>query len=198
MVGEAAARDLANEILIAREPAHEARRRTAEDAGRVAIVPDRGAEDGATFIYRLDREKRRAARRREGRYLLRTNLTARDPARLGKLYVQRSEVEAAFKNLKDDLVWRPIYHPLEPRIEAHIFIACMRCCQHVARRAKLKRCAPGLTARACSIRSPPLPTADSRTRIVTRDTEPSWTDLEERHGGWACRRHWRRTRQQRR
>ena len=37
------------------------------------------AKDSATFSYRLDREKLRRARRREGRYLLRTNLTEDDP-----------------------------------------------------------------------------------------------------------------------
>jgi hypothetical protein len=37
--------------------------------------------------------------------------------------LQRTEVEAAFKSLKDDLSLRPIYHQLEHRIEAHIFIA---------------------------------------------------------------------------
>ncbi len=40
------------------------------------------AADGAAFSYRLDREKLRRARRREGRYLLRTNLTDDGPARL--------------------------------------------------------------------------------------------------------------------
>lgn len=32
-------------------------------------------------------------------------------------------VEEAFKNLKNNLALRPIYHQLDPRIEAHIFIA---------------------------------------------------------------------------
>jgi transposase len=61
-------------------------------------------------------------RRREGRYLLRTNLCGRDPEDLWQFYIQLTEVEAAFKNLKDDLQLRPIYHQLERRIEAHIFI----------------------------------------------------------------------------
>jgi hypothetical protein len=38
--------------------------------------------NSATFSYRLDRNKLRVARRREGRYLLRTNLTEHDPAKL--------------------------------------------------------------------------------------------------------------------
>jgi hypothetical protein len=38
--------------------------------------------------------------RREGRHLLRTNLSGHDPAELWQFYVQLVEVEAAFKNLK--------------------------------------------------------------------------------------------------
>ncbi len=37
------------------------------------------------FTYRLRKEKLRQARRREGRYLLRTNLSDDDPARLWRL-----------------------------------------------------------------------------------------------------------------
>ncbi len=39
------------------------------------------AARGANFTYRLDRNKLRQVRRREGRYLLRTNLTESDPAK---------------------------------------------------------------------------------------------------------------------
>jgi hypothetical protein len=52
----------------------------------------------------------RQTRRREGRYLLRTNLCAEEPAKLWKFYLQLVEVEAAFKNLQDDLQLRPIHH----------------------------------------------------------------------------------------
>ena len=61
---------------------------------------------GATFSSRLDRNKLRIARRREGRYLLRTNLTEHDPAKLWTYYLQLVAVEEAFKNLKGDLAIR--------------------------------------------------------------------------------------------
>ena len=61
------------------------------------------AEKEATFRYRLRRDKLRQARRREGRYLLRTNLTEIDPAKLWHFYLQLVAVEEAFKNLKGDL-----------------------------------------------------------------------------------------------
>ena len=49
-------------------------------------------------------------RRREGRYLLRTNLTESDPAKLWEYYLQLVAVEEAFKTLKGDLAIRPIFH----------------------------------------------------------------------------------------
>ena len=52
----------------------------------------------------------REARRREGSYLLRSNVTEGDPAQLWTFYLQLVEVEQAFKELKDDLAIRPIYH----------------------------------------------------------------------------------------
>lgn len=86
---------------------------------------------GARFTYRLDRDKLRQVRLREGRYLLRTNLTESDPAKLWQFYLQLVEVEAAFRTLKGDLAIRPVFHQEERRIEAHDFIAFLAYCLHV-------------------------------------------------------------------
>jgi transposase len=136
------------------------------------------APDGATFGFALNRSKLRQARRREGRYLLRTNLCAQQPAHLWQFYIQLVEVEAAFKNLKDDLQLRPIYHQLEQRIEAHIFVAFLAYCLHVTLRAQLKPLAPGLTPRAVLDKLAAIqmldvhfPTTDGRTLILSRYTE---------------------------
>ncbi|WP_291165556.1 IS1634 family transposase, partial [Ensifer sp. SSB1] len=80
------------------------------------------ADDGTAFSFALNRTKLRRVRQREGRYLLRSNLCGHDPAQLWQFYIQLVEIEAAFKNLKDDLRLRPIFHQLEERIEAHIFV----------------------------------------------------------------------------
>ena len=98
---------------------------------------------GTAFTFALNRSKLRQARRREGRYLLRTNLTGRDRGDLWQFYIQLTEVEAAFKNLKDDLQLRPIFHQLEHRIEAHIFVAFMAYCLQVTLRAHLEPLAAG-------------------------------------------------------
>ena len=73
-----------------------------------------------TFTFTLNRKKLRQVRRREGCYVLRSNLTSDNPGQLWTWYIQLTEVEQAFKELKGDLRIRPIYHQRETRIEAHI------------------------------------------------------------------------------
>ncbi len=58
----------------------------------------------------------------EGCYLLRTNLTDLDPARLWKRYIQLTEAEWAFRITKDELEIRPIWHQREERVLAHILV----------------------------------------------------------------------------
>jgi hypothetical protein len=75
------------------------------------------AVDDASFGFWLNRKRLREVRRREGRYLLRTNLTESDPAKLWEYYLQLVAVEEAFKTLKGDLAIRPIYHQHEDRVK---------------------------------------------------------------------------------
>jgi hypothetical protein len=133
----------------------------------------------AMFSYRLDRNKLRVVRRREGRYLLRTNLTEHDPAKLWTYYLQLVAVEEAFKNLKGDLAVRPIFHQDEERIEAHIFIAFLAYCLHVSLKRRLHPLAPGLTPRsalekfaAVQMIDVHVPTTDGRELLLTRYTQP--------------------------
>lgn len=64
------------------------------------------AVEGTSFGFWLSRKKLREVRRREGRYLLRTNLTESDPAKLWEYYLRWVAVEEAFKTLKGDLAIR--------------------------------------------------------------------------------------------
>jgi len=124
-----------------------------EQAGRVFDLldirwPQEGEEiNASTFTFRLSVDRYRKWYRREGRYLLRTNLTDADPKVLWEYYLQLVAVEAAFKNLKDDLQIRPVFHQKEERIEAHIFVAYLAYCLHISLRAKLRQIAGGLTPR---------------------------------------------------
>jgi transposase len=80
--------------------------------------------DGS-FVYfedpvHFDREKRL-----EGRYVISTgekNLTAPDAV---AMYKQLMDVERGFRRMKDVLSLRPIYHQVEPRVRAHIFVAAL-------------------------------------------------------------------------
>ena len=132
-----------------------------------------------TFGFRLNWPRLREARRREGSYLLRTNLTASDAAQLWTLYLQLIEVEQAFKELKGDLAIRPIYHQTDARIEAHIFVAFIAYCLQITLKQRLRSLAPGLTPRsvldkmaAMQMLDVHLPTTDGRTIVLSRYTEP--------------------------
>lgn len=124
-----------------------------EQAGRVfdlleIELPQDGQEINAqSLTFKLRISKYRQWYRREGRYLLRTNLTDTDPKVLWEYYLQLVVIEAAFKNLKGDLEIRPIFHQKPDRIEAHIFVAYLAYCLHVTLQGKLRTVAGGLTPR---------------------------------------------------
>ena len=169
-----------------RDQLHEALGAAKKDAGRDArhvqvnvTLKGKGKNQSATLSWRLDRDSLRIARRREGRYLLRSNLCEDSPARLWELYMQLSRVEEAFKTLKGDLGLRPIYHQCQERIEAHIFVAFLAYCVQVTLRHRLRSYAPGLTARAVLEKLATIqmldawfPTTDGRWLIFARYTEP--------------------------
>jgi hypothetical protein len=136
-------------------------------------------QQSAALTFSLNRKKLRIARRREGRYLLRTNLTDKDPAVLWQYYIQLVAVEEAFKNLKGDLAIRPIFHHDEKRVEAHIFIAFLAYCLQITLTRRLHALASGLTARtaldkfaAVQMIDVHLPTTDGREIVLTRYTQP--------------------------
>jgi transposase len=62
------------------------------------------------------------ARRSEGCYLLRSNVTDWTPEELWRAYVQLTEAEAAFRVHKSDLQIRPVWHHQEHRVGAHILV----------------------------------------------------------------------------
>jgi len=155
-----------------------------KDAGRawyLAKVDIPSAQDYETtgLQFSLRKDKLRATRLREGRYLLRSNLTDKDPAVLWRHYILLTEVEQAFKELKHDLAIRPIYHQKDDRIEAHIFVAFIAYCLQVTLKYRAKSLAPGLTPRAIlekfaamQMVDVELPTNDGRQLSLSRYTQP--------------------------
>jgi transposase len=141
--------------------------------------PARARSRRVGFTFTLQKAALRKVRRREGRYLLRSNLRATDPAQLWQFYLQLVEIEAAFKNLKGDLALRPIYHQRADRIEAHVLVSFLAYCVQVSLRQKLRRKAPGLTPRsvlekfaALAMHDVHFPTTDGRELIFARYTQP--------------------------
>ena len=171
---ELAAMDVPREEMLMKLGAARARAPTAWRLVDIAMD-----QQSARFSYTLNRQKLRRIRRREGRYLLRTNLTENDPALLWQYYTQLVAVEQAFKNLKGDLAIRPIFHQEQRRIEAHIFIAFLAYCLQITLQRRLHVLAPGLTARsalekfaAVQMIDVRLPTTDGRELLLTRYTQP--------------------------
>lgn len=152
-----------------------------ERAGRIAtnLVRVEVAGDGA-LTYHLLRDELRAVRSREGRYLLRTNLTADDPELIWRCYMQLCFVEETFRTLKGDLGLRPVFHQRPDRIEAHLFVAFLAYCLMTTLRQQLRGHAAGLMPRAVIEKLSTIqmldvcvPTTDGRELLLTRHTEPS-------------------------
>lgn len=107
-------------------------------------------------------------------------MNASTPAELWERYLQLVQVEEAFRDLKGDLGLRPIWHRLESRIEAHVFISFLAYCLQVTLKARLRNLAPGLTPRAVlekmttlQMLDVHLPTTDGRELVLPRYTQPS-------------------------
>jgi transposase len=135
---------------------------------------------GETFSFRVEKSKLQKAQQRDGHYLLRSNLTAEDPAVLWTRYVQLTQIEAVFRSLKNELGIRPIYHQLEHRVDAHILIAFLAYCLQVTLKNRLQIHAPGLTPTAVLEKLGTIqmidvwiPTRDGRWLILPRYTQPA-------------------------
>jgi hypothetical protein len=174
-LGELAAQECARDELLQKLGA------ARERAGRVAagLVQVTVGEDG-TLTYALERAKLRTERQREGRYLLRTNLSADDPALVWRCYMQLVAVEEAFRTLKGDLGLRPIFHHKAERIEAHLFVAFLAYCLSTTLRQRLRAVAGGLMPRVVfeklatvQVLDVIVPTTAGRELVMVRRTEPS-------------------------
>ena len=172
-------KELSRDDLLKKLGAAQAQAGRAQGLVQVQVPAEGQAVNRQTFTFKLLRSKLRPWRRKEGRYLLRTNLPRQQGAQLWELYLLLAEIEAAFKNLKGDLRIRPIFHSPEKRIEAHIFVAFLSYCLHVTLRKKLQALASGLTPRAVLEKFAAMemvdvhfPTVDGRKLIFRRYTKP--------------------------
>ncbi len=84
----------------------------------------------------------------EGHYLIQTEERDLSPVEAVRIYKELSEVERGFRELKDLLEMRPIYHRTAPRVEAHIFVAALAFLLSRALEKKLEAAQVALLARA--------------------------------------------------
>src|SRR5947209_3462266 len=143
-------------------------------------VPREGeAVTRVSFRFRVDKAKLKSAESQDGHYLLRSNLVEEDPAVLWERYIQLTQIEAAFKTLKNEMGLRPIYHQLGHRVEAHIFVAFLAYCLLVTLKNRLQAVAPGLTPKTVleklagiQMLDVCLATTDGRYLLMPRYTQP--------------------------
>jgi transposase len=149
------------------------------------VLPEvNGPVTPTSFRFSLNREALRHARQVEGQYLLRAFQCGVEAERLWEFYVQLTEVEQAFKDLKQDLAIRPIFHKKDCRIEAHILVAFIAYCLHVTLKQIARQSASGLTPRSIlekfktiQMIDVSIPTLDGRVIEMPRYTQPD-ADLQ--------------------
>ena len=154
-------------------------------AGRAASMvevhlPQKDQDVNAqTFTFRLKKEKLKEAELYDGHYLLRSNLSDKEPEWLWKLYMLLVQIEAVFRCFKNDLGIRPVFHQNDTRVEAHIFVCFQAYCLWVTLQQRLRPLAPGLTPRQAieqlagiQMLDVEIPTTDERVLRLTRYTQP--------------------------
>jgi transposase len=77
------------------------------------------------FRFWEDPAKMAAETIREGRYIVKSNDPHLEPTEAVEIYKQLSDVEWAYRDLKDVISLRPVYHKSDPRVEGHIFVATL-------------------------------------------------------------------------
>ena len=168
-----------DELLLAIGAAKE---KAGRNAHRLVMLHLPGSEEqisADTFRFELNREKLKATRRHEGQYLLRSNLTGENPTELWRNYINLVRIEESFRTFKGDLGLRPVFHQLDGRIEAHVFVSFLAYCLHVTLEQYNKKVATGLSSRSVLERMSEIqmldvtiPATDGRELRMKRYTKP--------------------------
>jgi transposase len=81
--------------------------------------------DHGTFRYFENAKGLASEQGIEGKYVIATSEVALSVLEIVAIYKELSDVERGFRQLKDVLAMRPIYHQIEERVKAHIFVAAL-------------------------------------------------------------------------
>ena len=93
---------------------------------------------GGTFRYFEHPVNLKREMTYEGKWVIQTEEPHLSPVEAVQIYKSLSEVEMAFRNLKDVIEMRPIYHQTPKRTEAHLFVAALAFLLQKALDKKLK------------------------------------------------------------
>lgn len=78
-----------------------------------------------SFAYKKVESKYKIAQQLDGTYLLKTDRTDISADEAWRIYALLSRAEDAFRDMKSPLAERPIFHRLERRVDAHIFVCLL-------------------------------------------------------------------------
>jgi transposase len=119
-------RRIADKRLVKPEKINQAIGRLKERYPRVARYYNLSHDpQTANLVAALDPDKHAKAERLDGCYLLKTNRKDLSGDELWRIYALLTRAESAFRDMKSPLAERPIFHQLEHRVEAHIFLCVL-------------------------------------------------------------------------
>ena len=81
--------------------------------------------NGLAIHIQWQYDKEQSDKRYGGSYFLRTDRLDLSEKEIWSLYIMLTELEAAFRCLKSELLLRPVFHQKESRSETHIFITVL-------------------------------------------------------------------------
>jgi len=139
-------------------------------------------ERAGNLVSQEIEEKKRMAEQVDGAYVLKTDRKDLSDKEIWKQYTMLTSVEAAFRDMKSPLAVRPVYHQLQKRVEAHIFICVLAYHLLVAIEKLLKE--SGISSSWETVRkqlsthqmvSILLPSKSGKVLEIRRDTKPDAT-----------------------
>src|SRR5512142_3118885 len=81
--------------------------------------------EAGSLAYTESEERLGRGERIEGKYVVATSEKGLSVLEAVALYKELTDVESGFRQLKDVMAMRPIYHRVESRVKAHIFVAAL-------------------------------------------------------------------------
>lgn len=89
----------------------------------IEAIPDADKQNAIKILWK---KKEQALHKKEaGIYCLKSNCKDLDAKTLWKTYTMLTDLEAAFRSLKTELGFRPVYHQKEERVDGHLFISIL-------------------------------------------------------------------------